>query len=168
MEDMTTADGPGRDAPVSVEEEALLGRSARLLASEDPEGFIDVSARVRSTVRATTRRSRPVHAVFPDAAGTVVPQEDTLVVRDWVVVGELREAVGALDGVTPTQITVTLDGDVCTGAAVHVTATFGAVLAEAATRVRRTVLDTLEDLLGPAAFDASAAPVDVTVDDVLP
>ena len=53
MEGMTGPEGVADVAPVTAEEENLLGRSARLLAAEDPEGFIDVSARVRSTVRAS-------------------------------------------------------------------------------------------------------------------
>lgn len=173
-------DAPDPEAPLTTEEENLLARSARAIAAEDPEGFIDLSARVRSTVRATTRRSRPVHATFPSAAGGATTARGTetgadtdtgagtLVVREWVLVGELRRAVAAIDGVTPTRITVTLDGDTCTGALVHVTATFGAILAEAATRVRRVTLETLETTLGADALELGELPVDVVVDDVVP
>lgn len=151
------------ERPLTTEEEDLLARSARLLASEDPEGFIDVSARVRSTVRATTRRSRPVHATFLSPS-----DDDVLVVREWVLVGLVREAVDELVGVTPTRITIGLDDDRCTSAAVHVTATYGAVLADAASAVRAAVGRTLVDALGADALPAGGVPVDVTVDDVLP
>ncbi|NHA70140.1 hypothetical protein [Phycicoccus flavus] len=161
--------GPERDAPpLTTEEEDLLDRSARLLAAEHPEEFIDVSARVRSTVRATTRRSRPVHAVFPSDAQGGGP--DTLVVREWVVVGALRRALAALPGITPTQIRLRLEADRCRGVEVHVTATYGAVLADAASAVRTATRSTLADVLGPEALfvdrDAAGVPVDVTVDDV--
>ena len=170
----TSRDAAADDPGVSIEEEDLLARSARALAAEDPEGFIDLSARVRSTVRATTRRSRPVHATFPSDAGgpgaartdADAAGQDTLVVREWVLVGELRRAVSAFEGVTPTQITVGLDGDRCTGAVVHVSATFGAVLAEAASRVRDTVTATLAEVLGADAMEGTP-PVDVFVDDVV-
>lgn len=151
------------EQPLTTEEEALLARSARLLASEDPEGFIDLSARVRSTVRATTRRSRPVHATFPSPADP----DDVLVVREWVLVGLIREAVDRLVGVTPTQIHVGLDGDRCISATVHVTATYGAVLADAASAVRAAVGRTLVDALGADALPASGVPVEITVDDVI-
>lgn len=151
------------ERPLTTEEEDLLARSARLLASEDPEGFIDVSARVRSTVRATTRRSRPVHATFPSPS-----DDDVLVVREWVLVGLVREAVDELVGVTPTRIAIGLDDDRCTSATVHVTATYGAVLADAASAVRAAVGRTLVDALGADALPAGGVPVDVTVDDVLP
>lgn len=172
MEDVTTP----RDAPtapeVTIEEEDLIARSARALAAEDPEGFIDLSARVRSTVRATTRRSRPVHATFPtatdDASRAEPVEDDVLVVREWVLVGELRKALASIDGVTPTRITVSLDGDRCTGASVHVTATFRAVLAEAAARVRTVVAATLVTSLGADALRPDGTPVDVVVDDVTP
>lgn len=202
---MTTPGAAPPGLPLTTQEEALLGRAARLVASEDPESFIDVSARVRSTVRATTRRSRPVRAVFPSAGGPAedgdgsdhgrdridrIDREgidrddddggsrfpgsgdqghgrgDVLVVREWVAVGGLREALATIPGVTPTRITLALDGDLCTGAAIHISATYGAVLADVASLVRRTVLDTLEVLLGSGAFDATTSPVDVTIDDV--
>lgn len=158
-----TAPDPSAERPLTTEEEALLSRSARLLATEDPEAFIDVSARVRSTVRATTRRSRPVHATFPSPAGP----DDVLVVREWVLVGLVREAVATLVGVTPTQIRVGLDDDRCTSASVHVTATYGAVLADAASAVRAAVARTMVDALGADALPADGVPVEVTVDDVI-
>lgn len=162
MAGMTGPD-PAAERPLSTDEEALLARSARLLASEDPEAFIDVSARVRSTVRATTRRSRPVHATFPSPT----PDDDVLVVREWVLVGVLREAVSALVGVTPTQIRVGLEEDRCTSVAVHVTATYGAVLADAASAVRSTVARAVVDTLGADALPPEGVPVEVTIDDVI-
>ncbi len=165
MEDMTRPEDDA-PAPLTVEDEELLARSARLLAREDPEAFIDVSARVRSTVRATTRRSRPVHARYPDDPVPGPDEEDVLVVREWVLVGRLREAVAALEAVTPTQIRVRLDEDRCAGVAVHVTVAYGAVVAERAAAVRETVRGTLERVLGVAALPDGGVPVDVTVDDV--
>ena len=168
MEGMTTPPGPAEQMPelqLTVEEENLLTRSARALAAEDPEGFIDLNARIRSTVRATTRRSRPVHATFP---GTGPDSADTLVVREWVLVGQLREVVAGITGVTPTQIVVGLDADQCVSARVHITATYGAVLADAAGRVRDAVGATLVDLLGEDALPADGAPVDVVIDDITP
>lgn len=164
MEDMTSPTGPGAEPEprLTVEEEDLLARSARALAAEDPEGFIDLSARVRSTVRATTRRSRPVHASFPGPDG-----DDLLVVREWVLVGCLREAVTAIRGVTPTQVVVGLDEDRCTSVRVNVTATFGAVLADAAGTVREVVGTTLADVLGEDALPPGGVPVDVVIDDVV-
>lgn len=168
MEGMTTPPGPAEQMPepeVTIEEENLLARSARALAAEDPEGFIDLNARIRSTVRATTRRSRPVHATFP---GDGSDGADTLVVREWVLVGQLREVVVGITGVTPTQIVVGLEADQCVSARVHITATYGAVLADAAGTVRDTVGATLVDLLGKGALPADGAPVDVVIDDVTP
>lgn len=158
--------GPEQEmAPLTTAEENILARSARLLAAEDPETFMDISARVRSTVRATTRRSRPVHAVFPsdpqDARG------DSLVVREWVLVGELRQAVGALDGVVPTQIRVRLEADACSEVTVHVTASYGAVLRDVATEIREAVEECLVDVLGVEALPGGRAPVDITIDDVI-
>lgn len=168
MENMTQSTGPAEQPPepaVTVEEEDLLDRSARALAAEDPEGFIDLTARVRSTIRATTRRSRPVHATFP---GSDTDSPDTLVVREWVLVGQLREVVTGITGVTPTQIVVGLDADLCTSARVHVTATYGAVLADAAGMVRNVVETTLADTLGTDALPTDGVPVDVLIDDITP
>lgn len=159
---MTQTPGiPTPDADITVEEEDLLARAARALASEDPEGFIDLSARVRSNVRATTRRSRPVHATFPSGG-----DDDTLVVREWVLVGQLRERVTALLGVTPTQITVGLEADRCVSSTVHLTATYDAVLAQVADGVRGAVHDTLLTVLGADAIEADSLPIDVVIDDV--
>lgn len=165
MEGMTSPTGSGPVEPeprLTVEEEDLLARSARALATEDPEGFIDLSARVRSTVRATTRRSRPVHATYPNTSG-----DDVLVVREWVLVGCLREAVTGIRGVTPTQIVVGLDQDRCVSVRVNVTATFGAVLADAAETVREVVGSTLAEVLGDDALAPGGVPVDVVIDDVI-
>lgn len=168
MEGMTSPTGPAEQTPepeVTVEEENLLARSARALAAEDPEGFIDLNARVRSTVRATTRRSRPVHATFPHTDGG---EDDTLVVREWVLVGQLREVVTGIRGVTPTQIVVGLDADRCSSARVHITAIYGAVLADAAGVVRDIVGATLSEILGTDALPTGGVPVDVVIDDVTP
>lgn len=158
--------GPEQEmAPLTTAEETILARSARLLAAEDPETFMDISARVRSTVRATTRRSRPVHAVFPsDPSDT---RGDSLIVREWVLVGELRQAVGALEGVVPTQIRIRLDEDACTEVTVHVTATYGAILRDVAGEIRGAVEGCLADVLGVGALPGGRVPVDITIDDVI-
>jgi hypothetical protein len=51
---------------------------------------------------------------------------------------------------------------------VHITATYGAVLADAAGTVRDAVRATLIDLLGEGALPAEGAPVDVVIDDITP
>ncbi|EAQ00690.1 hypothetical protein JNB_10964 [Janibacter sp. HTCC2649] len=103
--------------------------------------------------------------MFPSAGSD---SADTLVVREWVLVGQLREVVVGIAGVTPTQIVVGLDANQCVSARVHITATYGAVLADAAGTVRDAVGATLVDLLGSDALPEDGVPVDVVIDDITP
>lgn len=160
----------------------LLARSARALRESDDPGWGEASQRVLAAVRGATRRSWPVDASFPDAAGTRPPHDggdegheevdgrpgDRLRVSDQVVIAVLRQALEAVESCAPSRISLVLDDHECTGAEISLVAAYGTELHAAADRARALVLTALDDVLGPPAFSRRSAVVDVSVDDVTP
>jgi hypothetical protein len=135
----------------------VLDRAARELRDEEQPSWLDLSSRILSSVRDTTRRSWPLDARYPTPdAG------DTLRVSDIVVRLAVLRGVD-IPGCSVSSVDLQIDGHTCTGVAIGLTAEYGFDIQELARTVARLAADSVNTALGT---ELTAGDVDVNVWDV--
>ncbi|GGF94766.1 hypothetical protein GCM10007304_05790 [Rhodococcoides trifolii] len=135
----------------------VLDRAARELRDEEQPSWLELSSRILTSVRDTTRRSWPLDAQFPTAENG-----DTLRVSDIVVRLEVVRGVD-IPGCSVTSVDLRIDGHACTGVSIGLTAEYGVDIQELARTVARLAADSVNTALGTTL---TAGDVDVNVLDV--
>jgi len=149
----------------------VLRRAVGVLHDEPDLGWEEASKRVRRMLRRTTRRARRLTATTTDLAG--FGPADRLEVSERVVLDALRRAVSTTAGVAPVAIVLHVephaDGhDRCTGVRLELVVGYGTALTALTGHLRRVVVQTLDDLLGPSEWVVGLDVVDVEADDPAP
>ncbi|MGU3436650.1 hypothetical protein ACNHUS_26985 [Actinomycetes bacterium M1A6_2h] len=141
----------------SAHMDEVLNRAAQELRDEEQPSWLELSSRILSSVRDTTRRSWPLDARFPtDQRG------DTLRVSDVVVRLEVVRGVD-IPGCSVSSVDLQIDGHTCTGASIDMTAEYGFDIQELARTVARLAAESIDRALGT---ELTAGDVDVNVVDV--
>lgn len=147
----------------------VVAQAAQLMREEPtPAGWVDISARVKARVNATTRRAWPIAVSVEDLEPTTPARGgDTVHVSHLIISDHVRTAAARVLGCEPEKIDLELDCSTCVGIRIQIIAEYPRDLHDLSARVRAAVEAALPIILGPPRSEV-AQPVWVHVSDVQP
>ena len=145
-----------------TEPDPFLHRAASYLRSVPEPGWDTISAKVRAAVHAASRVGWPIRVSRDTAEGVVYVSDHAL---RSLLARELRRKFVC----QPTRIAFTLEGAVLRAIDIDVTGSYGTALRELGDDIRRTVIDTVRQIIDDLDDSGStpAGPIDVTITDVV-
>ena len=147
---------------MTPEDDPILQRAAQELrqAPEEPR-WVDISSTIVSRVRATTRRTWPVDAVFPTSPAERV--SDSLRISDHVVRTAILRGLSGVRGSQPVDISLYLDDHACTGLFIAVVGVYGSDLQAVGDELASIAAAVVRETLG---VSIERTDIDVRVDDI--
>lgn len=146
-----------------TEPDQFMHRASSYLRSAPEPGWDAISDKVRAAVNAAARTAWPIRAAR-DTTGRGAVYISDQALRS-LLARELRQRFIC----QPTRISFTLDGELLRAIDIEVTGSYGTQLRELGDDIRRTVFDTIRQILDDPddSGPTSAGPIDVTISDVV-